>query len=225
MLDKLSYDRIQSFKKNILSLGRFIQEILNKLEIAVIEKNSTMNRIVIFSEDIINDFYNNLFKEYNSVYNLVYVTGSNLRFLTTAHNLIFLLNEIGLLLVEISKTNRFLLNKDSAVFNEQMKLCFKTLKAMLRETIDNYISASYEKSAKICKMKDFLQKLISNLEYEISDYISENPEAGSKILKIYNIFKLINDISDKTIKINETSFYIENAKIYKCINVSFEEIE
>ena len=59
MLDKLSDERTRSFKKNILSLGRFIQEVLNKLEIAVIEKNSTMNRIVIFSEDIINDFYNN----------------------------------------------------------------------------------------------------------------------------------------------------------------------
>ncbi len=223
MVDKISKEKIQSLKKNILTMARYIQEILNKLEVAVIEKNSTMNHIVLFSEDIINDYYNNIFKEYNGIYSIIDARGKNLRLLAMTNHLINVLYQIGLSLVEISKTNKFLININTPFFNEQLKLSFKTLKAMTRETIDNFISFSYEKSNKICKMQNFLQKIIDNLEFEIIDFIKESGESGDKILKVYNIFKAINQIGNNIIKINETSFYIENAKIYKCTNGTLDE--
>jgi phosphate uptake regulator len=223
MVDKISKEKIQSLKKNILTMARYIQEILNKLEVAVIEKNSTMNHIVLFSEDIINDYYNNIFKEYNGIYSIIDARGKSLRLLAMTNHLINVLHQIGLSLVEISKANKFLININTPFFNEQLKLSFKTLKAMIRETIDNFISFSYEKSNKICKMENFLQKIIDNLEFEIIDFIKESGESCDKILKVYNIFKAINQIGNNIIKINETSFYIENAKIYKCTNGTLDE--
>jgi len=223
MVDKISKEKIQSLKKNILTMARYIQEILNKLEVAVIEKNSTMNHIVLFSEDIIYDYYNNIFKEYNGIYSIIDARGKNLRLLAMTNHLINVLYQIGLLLVEISKKNKLLININTPFFNEQLKLSFKTLKAMTRETIDNFISFSFEKSNKICKMQNFLQKIIDNLEFEIIDFVKESGESCDKILKVYNIFKAINQIGNNIIKINETSFYIENAKIYKCTNGILDE--
>ncbi len=206
---------VDALKKNILSLGGFVEEQVHYAVKSLIQVDEKMAEQVVLRDADVDQAEVEMEESCLKLLALHHPVATDLRFIIAVLKINSELERIGDLAVNIA--NRTLLINHHQTSNEVTTLSGMTglVESMLKMSLDSFVNLDIKMAVKVCKTDEKVDHFNREFYFDIREQMREDPVHLDNFVHLLNISHQLERIADLTTNIAEDVLYMIEGNIVR----------
>lgn len=206
-------EQLDTLHRKLMSMGTLVEEAIHKAIKSLVERDEKLAEDVIESDKLINALEQEIEEGCFRMIALQQPVGGDLRRLGTMLKLVTDLERMGDHAVSIAKTTRRLQSETYIKPLIDIPIMADHVKAMVRDSLNAYISRNQEDAGKIAKQDDIVDKLFSKIFRDMIEVMGKNPDSISQGTHLLLVAQYLERIADHVTNICEWIIYMNTGKM------------
>jgi len=214
MATQKEYD-IEKLKEQILKMGSFVEDAIQKSIKALVERDRPLAITVIDGDAIVNNYDVEIEEECIRFLAIWQPTGSNLRLVTTAIKIITDLERMGDLAVDTCERAMEMMDEPPLKPFIDLPRMAEAAQKMLKDSLDAFVAQDADLAVKVCEADDYVDNLNQQLFNELLLYMIKDPNNISRAVRLTYIAKYLERIADHATNIAEMVVFMVKGKVIR----------
>jgi phosphate transport system protein len=206
---------LENIKEQILKMGSFVEDAIQKSIKALVERNKDLAIAVIDGDAIVNNFDVEIEELCIRFLAIWQPTGSNLRFVTTAIKIITDIERIGDMAVDTCERAVEMLDEPQLKPYIDIPRMAEAAQKMLKESLDAFVARDADLAIRVCESDDFVDNLNQQIFNELLLYMLKDPKNIGRAVRLTYIAKYLERIADHATNIAEMVVYMVKGKVIR----------
>jgi phosphate transport system protein len=206
---------LENIKEQILKMGSFVEDAIQKSIKALVERNKDLAIAVIDGDAIVNNFDVEIEELCIRFLAIWQPTGSNLRFVTTAIKIITDIERIGDMAVDTCERAVEMLDEPPLKPYIDIPRMAEAAQKMLKDSLDAFVARDADLAVRVCESDDFVDNLNQQIFNELLLYMLKDPKNIGRAVRLTYIAKYLERIADHATNIAEMVVYMVKGKVIR----------
>ena len=206
---------LENIKEQILKMGSFVEDAIQKSIKALVERNKDLAIAVIDGDAIVNNFDVEIEELCIRFLAIWQPTGSNLRFVTTAIKIITDIERIGDMAVDTCERAVEMLDEPQLKPYIDIPRMAEAAQKMLKDSLDAFVARDADLAIRVCESDDFVDNLNQQIFNELLLYMLKDPKNIGRAVRLTYIAKYLERIADHATNIAEMVVYMVKGKVIR----------
>lgn len=206
---------LEDLNRRILEMGGFVEKAIDNSLAAFERSNLTLARAIVANDQTIDEMELAINEKCLTILALYQPVASDLRFITTAMQIVTDLERIGDLACEIAKGIIEMENETLFKLPVNLTVIVDTAKSMVHQSLNAYIDRDTNKAKSVTKMKKEIDSLKKLVYHEMQKLMIGNSKYISCGLPMILIIHHLERIAGHAANIAEDVVYMVNAEVIK----------
>ncbi len=206
---------IEKLKEQILKMGAFVEEAIQKSIKALVDRDRNIAITVIDGDAIVNNYDVEIEEECIRFLAIWQPTGSNLRLVTTAIKIITDLERMGDLAVDTCERAIEMMDEPPLKPFIDLPRMAEAAQKMLKDSLDAFVAQDADLAMKVCQADDFVDNLNQQIFNELLLYMLKDPKNIGRAVRLTYIAKYLERIADHATNIAEMVVFMVKGKVIR----------
>ncbi|MEJ5257802.1 MAG: phosphate uptake regulator PhoU [Fervidobacterium sp.] len=219
----LMREELEELKKLVMKQGWYVEDLLHNCSEAFKERDANLAREIEQNYWDVYKNYLDILEFSQLIYGMFSPDRRDLRFISGSVVISKILLDVADRIRDISD-DIVKLTKEPDI-NQSIALpdMFKFAQRMLRKSLRIYVDQNLEGAPAVCSQDALMDESHERFSDDVIKLIQDNPRIIRRGLTLMDISRALEEISDYSVQIIETTHYIMTAKYYTCYRDELRE--
>lgn len=216
MTTRVTFEQeLVELNKSLEEMGRFVVAALEKLSIAIEERNPAMAETMIKNDRYVNDMERHIESKCLSLITRQQPIARDLRLISAVLKVVTDIERVGDHVVDIAELLLRFGEQSPCVISDHIPVMFVAAKEMVKDAIDAFVEKDVEDAGKVIASDDVVDDLFNRVKADVIENLRTERGNEDHCIDTVNIAKYLEKIGDHAVNIAEWEVFKETGSIEK----------